>query len=170
MLISATSVMARGTYQAPSDFISDAFDGSPPKVQTLWITKNIRHEVEEILGHDFRGMRTRYWAQGQRSAWILEEIGKEKPITTGIIVNQGKIEQLRVLIFREERGSEVRYPFFYQQFDGATLVDEHQLDRHIDGISGATLSVRALKKLSRLALFLDQYTHFQDAGTTHVTP
>lgn len=170
MFVSMTSVMARGTYQEPSDFISNAFDGSAPKVQTLWITKNIRHEVEEILGHEFRGMRTRYWAQGQRSAWILEEIGKEKPITTGIIVNQGKIEQLRVLIFREERGSEVHYPFFYQQFDGAALVEDKRLDRHIDGISGATLSVRALKKLSRLALFLHQHANFQLTGTTDVTP
>ncbi len=170
MLASVTTVMARGTYQEPSAFIDNAFNGSPPKVQALWITKKIRPAVEAILGHKFKGMRIRYWAQGQRSAWILEEIGKEKPITTGIIVNQGKIEQLRVLVFREERGSEVRYPFFHQQFDGATLAKDNRLDRHIDGISGATLSVRALTKLSRLALFLHQHAHFQRAGTADVTP
>jgi Na+-transporting NADH:ubiquinone oxidoreductase subunit NqrC len=31
-----------------------------------------------------------------------------------------------------------------------------RLDRHIDGISGATLSVNAINKLSRLALYLHQ--------------
>ncbi len=32
------------------------------------------------------------------------------------------------------------------------------LDRHIDGISGATLSVNAMKKMARLALLLHQET------------
>jgi hypothetical protein len=31
----------------------------------------------------------------------------------------------------------------------------HELDRNIDGISGATLSVRALTRLARVALLLD---------------
>ncbi|RKZ69477.1 MAG: FMN-binding protein, partial [Gammaproteobacteria bacterium] len=30
-----------------------------------------------------------------------------------------------------------------------------QLDRHIDGISGATLSVKAMTKMARLALLLN---------------
>ncbi len=157
MLVSATAVGARGTYQEPSAFINSTFNSSPPKAQALWITKNIRPAVETILGHKFNGMRIRYWTQGKRSAWILEEIGKEKPITTGIVVNQGRIEKLRVLVFREERGAEVRHPFFYKQFNGAILDEDHQLDRYIDGISGATLSVRALTKLSRLALLLHQH-------------
>ena len=89
-----------------------------------------------------------------RSAWILEEIGKDKPITVGLVVNNNTLERIRVLIFRESRGWEVRYPFFTDQFRGAGLADEHRLDRHIDGISGATLSVRALEKLARLALYL----------------
>ena len=43
------------------------------------------------------------------------------------------------------------------QFKDATLTTERNLDRKIDGISGATLSVNALTKLARLALFLDSY-------------
>jgi hypothetical protein len=34
-----------------------------------------------------------------------------------------------------------------------------RLDRSIDGISGATLSVDALKRQARLALLLTQYTN-----------
>ncbi|WP_069472977.1 FMN-binding protein [Candidatus Marithrix sp. Canyon 246] len=73
--------------------------------------------------------------------WILEEIGKKKPITTGIVINKGRIERFKVLIFRETRGWEVCYPFFTNQFKGNSLNNFS----HIDGISGATLSVRALK-------------------------
>jgi Na+-transporting NADH:ubiquinone oxidoreductase subunit NqrC len=40
---------------------------------------------------------------------------------------------------------------------------DRQLDRHIDGISGATLSVRAVKKLALLALYL----HKQANGGKH---
>jgi uncharacterized protein with FMN-binding domain len=90
----------------------------------------------------------------------LEEIGKEQPITTGIVVEDGKIDQVKVLVFRESRGFEVRYPFFTDQFRGATLREGLDLDREIDGISGATLSVRALTKLARLALLLHAHSDF----------
>jgi len=97
----------------------------------------------------------RYWSRDERTAWILEEIGKTEPITTGIVVDKGAIARISVLIYRESRGWEVRYPFFTDQFKGATLNSTHELDRNIDGISGATLSVRALTRLARVALLLD---------------
>lgn len=100
----------------------------------------------------------RYWGEKHRTAWILEEIGKERPITVGLVIDNGRLETVKVLVFRESRGWEVRYPFFTDQFNGARLTNEHGLDRSIDGISGATLSVRALKKLARLALFLHNQT------------
>jgi uncharacterized protein with FMN-binding domain len=96
----------------------------------------------------------RYWGDAGRSAWILEEVGKEQPITVGLVVSDGRIERVKVLVFRESRGWEVRHPFFTDQFRDTGLTGERDLDRDIDGISGATLSVRALKKLARLALYL----------------
>jgi hypothetical protein len=107
------------------------------------------------MGHDLGVLRLKYWEKEGRTAWILEEIGKERPITAGVVVNDGKIERINVLTFRESRGWEVRYPFFTDQFSDATLKEDKQLDRHIDGISGATLSVKAMTKMARLALLLD---------------
>jgi len=147
---------AKGVYLAPRDFLQEVFDDRPPPTQTLWITKEIGQGAEEILGHPLRVMRVHYWAQGKRSVWILEEIGKEQPITVGIVIKAGRVAQMRVLIYRESRGDEVRQPFFLDQFKGATLQDGEELDRTIDGVSGATLSTRALTKLARLALFLDR--------------
>ena len=50
---------------------------------------------------------------------------------------------------------EVRYDSFARQFtDTKLLTDTLELDRNIDNISGATLSVRAVTKLARLALLL----------------
>ncbi|MGB5305994.1 MAG: FMN-binding protein [Gammaproteobacteria bacterium] len=156
----AVAAFARGTYQEPDDFLREVFAGAPPEPQFVWLREELRETANTILGHHYPGLRIRYWREGKRSAWILEEIGKEKPITVGLVVNDTGLETIRVLVFRESRGWEVRHPFFTDQFAGASLSDNYQLDRNIDGISGATLSVRALKKLARLALYL----HSQSAA------
>jgi hypothetical protein len=96
----------------------------------------------------------RFWRSGTHTAWVLDEIGKEMPITVGISVDNGAVKRVKVLVYRESRGWEVKSPSFTAQFSGAKLAEGHKLDRHIDGISGATLSVRALQKLTRLALLL----------------
>jgi hypothetical protein len=46
----------------------------------------------------------------------------------------------------------VRHDFFTHQFSQAQLKNGNRLDRGIDGIAGATLSVNAMRKLARLAL------------------
>ncbi len=75
----------------------------------------------------------------------------------------GIILLVNVLVFRESRGWEVRHDFFTDQFKQAGLKDNHQLDKTIDNISGATLSVRAVRKLAQIALLLDQ--QLQDKAT-----
>lgn len=155
-LLGGESSAARGVYQEPEAFIAEVYGGQPPAAKTLWLAGEVEEEVTRLLGHKYPALRLRYWLRAARSAWILEEIGKEEPITVGIVVDDGKIELVRVLVFRESRGDEVRHPFFTEQFQGATLQPDKRLDRPIDGITGATLSVRALTKLARIALYLHE--------------
>lgn len=143
-------------YLAPEQFLSQAFEGAPPDPKKFWVTKAYKADIKEIMDRDLGVLRVGYWRQGDRTAWILEEIGKVHPITTGLVVDGGALSRVTVLIYRESRGWEVRNDFFTDQFIGARLVSDHDLDRSIDGISGATLSVRALTKLARLALYLHQ--------------
>ena len=150
-------------YQAPETFVAESFGGKAPEPQVLWLTKDVKAGVKAILGHDYPALRIRYWATGNRTAWILEEIGKVKPITTGVVVEAGHIERLKVLVYRESHGWEVKHPFFTDQFRAASLNEKRALDRKIDGIAGATLSVNALKKLAALALYLDQQTRTDKA-------
>ncbi len=155
VLLSLSSLaLAESIYQEPNAFLEEVFATQVPEPKMLWLTGERKQAVHNLLDHDYGSLRIRYWGNAERSAWILDEIGKEHPITTGIVVKDGKIELVRVLIFRESRGWEVRYPFFTDQFQQATLTTEQQLDRSIDNISGATLSVRALTKLARMALYL----------------
>lgn len=154
----ATAVVADTIYQEPATFLEEAFAGTLPPPQTIWFTGELRERARAILGHDPRPLRLRYWRAGSRTAWILEEIGKERPITIGVVVQDDRIERLRVLIYRESRGWEVHTPAFTAQFDTAKLRTDGKLDRGVDGITGATLSVQALTRLARLALLLDAHT------------
>jgi len=151
-----TDAHARGTYQQPAEFVNESFSGNAPDPKVLWLTEDIKKQIEEILAHKYKGRRVRYWQKNKRSVWILEEIGKKKPITIGIVINANRIEKIKVLIFRESRGWEVRYPFFTQQYIDSGLNKDNKLDKTVDGISGATLSVRALTKLARIALLLSK--------------
>jgi len=167
--ICSPMVLAGGVYQQPDDFINQVFDNNPPKAEVLWLDKELKKQIAKILDHKYKGLRVRYWQQTNvsdqnttqksalKSAWILEEIGKEKPITTGIVINDNQIELVKVLVFRESRGWEVRHDFFTDQFKQAKLKDDNKLDKSIDNISGATLSVRAVRKLATIALLLNQY-------------
>ena len=158
ILLQAGTAFADDAYQSQEEFLYEAFNDTTPDPGVIWLKGDVKDTSSEILGHPYPGLRIRYWGDGDRTAWILEEVGKVKPITVGLVVNDERLEKIRVLAFRESRGWEVRYPFFTDQFTGIGLTDKHELDQAIDGISGATLSVRALKKLSRLALYLHSQT------------
>lgn len=140
-------------YMEPAEFLAAAFPGGSPRVQVLWVTPELRAEAVRILGHEPAQLRQKYWSDGQKTAWILEEIGKEDPITAGFLVRDGRIEQARVLIYRESRGGEIRYPSFLAQFAGVKLAEGNHLNKQIDSIAGATLSVNAMQRMSRAALY-----------------
>ncbi len=142
--------------EALSRFTAKAFAGSPPAPAMLWLTPALKQRAARILGHEFPGLRVKYWREGERTAWVLDEIGKEQPITMGVVVEQGRIVSIEVLAYRESRGGEIRHEFFRRQFHEAGLVKDDKLDRDIDGISGATLSVRAMRSVARVALAFHQ--------------
>lgn len=149
VLASAASV-----YETHTEFLNRAFGGATPKPAIVWLSGEKKTSIRELLGHDYPALRLRYWCQAERSAWILEEIGKDLPITVGVIVDKDYIQSLRVLTYRENRGGEVATPAFTDQFNGVALDIDGALDANIDGISGATLSVRALTRLASMALYL----------------
>jgi hypothetical protein len=147
-------VFSASVYETQPEFLSRAFPDSPPEPGILWLSGDRKATVRQLLGHDYPALRLRYWCREERSAWVLEEIGKDLPITVGIIIDKDHIQNLRVLTYRENRGGEVATPAFTDQFDHAALQGNRELDVSIDGISGATLSVQALTRLAALALFL----------------
>lgn len=149
------AVAGAGSYMSQDAFLQRVFGAQQPVMGTLWLDQSRRGAIRELIGRDYAGARIRYWHEGSKTAWVLEEVGKVKPITVGIGIDKGAIVDLSILTFRESRGYEVRYPFFTEQFSGAALDEQQLLSQGVDNISGATLSVRAVKKTARLALWLD---------------
>jgi len=155
IFFSSANYAAKGVYQTPKTFINNAFAGETPEVKVLWLTTEDKAAISEILQHKYNRMRIRYWQLGNETVWVLDEIGKEKPITIGVHIKEEKISHFKVLTFRESRGDEVRHDFYAKQFLNAKLNDNKQLNQHIDGITGATMSVRATTKIARIALLLN---------------
>ena len=162
LLVGSLPAQADTTVLAPEAFLHETFGAALPKPQLLWLDDAAQARIKATLGHPYPQARLRYWraASGKttRSAWILDEVGKDYPITAGFVVvdaaGQRSIDTARVLIYRESRGDEIRLPAFLKQFVGARLSDDH-LRPDIDGISGATLSVDAMRRMAQAALALD---------------
>lgn len=156
VLVLAAVAVQGEEYLGRDAFLALAFGDEQAGMHTLWLTEESREAARSAVGWAPAALRLRYWRAGERTAWILEEIGKEQPITLGVVVLGGRIERVEVLAFRESRGWEIRYPFFTAQFSGLALAENDALSGNIDGITGATLSVRAVQRVARLALWLDR--------------
>ncbi len=144
------------TFQTPEAFLAEVFDGAPPAPQVLSLGPAEQSKISAVFGRSFPQSRLRYWRLDGRTAWIFDDIGKEGyvPTTSGFVVSNGVVEHLRVLIYRESRGEQVGEPSFLQKFVGAGPNGTH-LDRKIDSISGATLSVQMMERMARTALELN---------------
>lgn len=152
-----SSASKETAYLTKKDFLKQAFNGDTPELKAVWLKGALKADISKTLGHDYPALRIRYWIKNKRFAWILDEIGKEKPITAGFVIQDNKLEMVRVLVFRESRGEEIHYPSFTRQFSGAALNEKQQMNQNIDGISGATLSVNAIRKLATVALQLSAH-------------
>lgn len=144
-------------YLEPDAYVAEAFGGQAPAPRIVWLTGDLKQRVAAILGRTYPALRLRYWRDGGRTVWILEEIGKVKPITTGFTIQDGAIANATVLVYRESHGWEVKYPFFTDQFRDIRLTENGGLSASVDNISGATLSVNALRKLAGIALVLHDH-------------
>ena len=144
------------TPDTPS-YSSDTSERAIPQPATLWPKGEIRTQLKNILGHA-PSLRFRYWGAHGKTVWVMDEIGKDRPITAGIVIDQGAIANIEVLVFRESRGWEIKHDFFTRQFDNLRLSKRHRLSASVDNITGATLSVNAMTRMARAALLMHENT------------
>ncbi len=145
------------TFQTPEAFLAETFGASQPAPDVLTLDSGKQSAISQVFGRAFPQSRLRYWRSAGRTVWIFDDVGKEGyvPTTSGFVINNGVVEVARVLIYRESRGEQVAEPAFLHQLEGARAAG-NRLDRDVDNISGATLSVKMMERMARTALELDQ--------------
>ena len=112
-----------------------------------WLTDEQKKAIGELCLQSIKTNRITFHV-GKRGgvplgyAIIDHEIGKSFPITFMTILNKdGTVRDVEIMVYREPRGWEVRYPSFMDQFTGRTADSDF---RTVNSITGATLSVRAM--------------------------
>ena len=114
-----------------------------------WLTDEQKKAIGDLCLQNIKTNRMTFYV-GKRDgipmgyAIIDHEIGKSFPITFMVVLNMdGSVRDVEILVYREPRGWEVRYPSFMDQFTGKNADTDYRI---IHSITGATLSVLALVK------------------------
>jgi len=160
----ALNALASGTYYSASELLAEVFPATDVASGAVWMTLDRKAESADLFGSALPQARFRYQTDGESRLWLLSEIGKEKPISYGVVTQGGKIVRIEVMVFRESRGDEIRLPQYTAQYEGLTLTAGGDLSTHVDGISGATYSVRSMKKVAKIALLLDRWATADNAA------
>lgn len=136
---------------------SDAITGSTVELddqQAQFVEQTIRLRLSS---------RTQTVARGTTNgaldgyAMILDEIGKDQPITFIVGISpQFRVNRVALMVFRESRGWEVEDARFTNQFRGKSLKDRIVVGSDIVGVTGATLSSRAFCRGAKKALAICQ--------------
>jgi thiamine biosynthesis lipoprotein len=101
--------------------------------------------------------------QPQKFAIVMNEIGKSEPITFMVGINdQGKVTEVVIMVFRENRGWEVKEKRFLNQFKGKTVRSPIRVEEDIINYTGATLSSKAVARGVKRALALVNALYLAD--------
>ncbi len=133
-------------------FLNTSFE-EIPKPKRIWIDKKKQIFIKNHINPSQIKLSYRYWQKNNKFVWVLDEIGKERNITTGIVIINNAIQSVQIITYRESRGYQVQSDRFTHQYQNKTI--SNQLTKEIDSISGATLSVIAINKQVKLALYLN---------------
>ena len=154
-LILNSAVFASDERLLKDNFLKSSLGLSEVPMHSYIILKDdIEDGVEKILKDTYNLPVIKYWKSGNKVGFILEAIGKHEFITTGFMVEDNKISDAKVLVYRENYGYEIKYDMFINQIKGNSMKDSKKLVKRIANISGATLSVNSMRKLSKLSLYL----------------
>ena len=141
------------------DFLNKVFNNQIPKKERIIVKGEYKEKIKAIMGNKYKKRMFSYWRNNTEQVWILNSIGKYKPITAAFITDNCKVKSSHVLVYREQHGYEIKYPAFLLQFKETEMDKTLKLNTKIDNISGATLSVNSMKRMARTALLLSKLSN-----------
>ena len=118
----------------------------------LLLDKQVKKKVENKVKQKFYRDKLYYWniTKGDSTmayAFLDNVIGKSMPITFLVILNiNGNIINTNVIKYREAYGGEVGNKGWLRQFLNRDNNSSYNIGKDINGISGATISVKSMSK------------------------
>ena len=124
------------------------------------ISKKIKNQIQNQIKQKFYRDQIYYWTikidDKKHYALMDNTIGKTMPITFLIIFNENQeVIHSSIIKYREAYGGEISGKNWLAQFIGMKQDSLYKHGKEIDGITGATLSVKSFTKgISKLSLLL----------------
>ena len=122
------------------------------RMHIFQLDKQIKNKVENQVKQKFYRDKLYYWTISQDDttiayAFLDNVIGKSMPITFLVILNiNGNIINTNVIKYREAYGGEVGNKGWLQQFLYRNNNSSYNIGKDINGISGATISVKSMSR------------------------
>ena len=122
------------------------------RMHIFQLDKQMKNKVENIVKQRFYKDKLYYWTITQDDstkayAFLDNVIGKSMPITFMVILNiDGEIINANIIKYREAYGSVVGNKVWLQKFINLNNNSSYNIGKEIDGISGATISVKSMSK------------------------
>jgi Na+-translocating ferredoxin:NAD+ oxidoreductase RnfG subunit len=168
LLLVAPAVAQEGQFLSEAEAPHAVFPDADSVVRTdVDATPALRAKVDERLDGTHVSVWESHWVvfraqQGATllgHAFVVEEIGKHRPITFVVGLRpDGRVADVAVMAYREAYGGEIRSTRFLSQYRDKRPGDAVRPYRDIRNVAGATLSVeaasRAVKKAQALAAAL----------------
>ena len=135
--------------------------GSSTERETHLLVKSDREECAQLTGQkDIGALVTRYVVRNGDDiagyAYLDKHMVRTMPQTLMVAVDaDGTLVGIKVLAFREPAEYMAREGWM-QQFHGKQVKDELRMKKNIDGITGATLTSRAVTQCARRILVIHQ--------------
>jgi Na+-translocating ferredoxin:NAD+ oxidoreductase RnfG subunit len=159
-------VLKLEVYLTKEQALELAFPGADEiRKEKVWLTDSQRDAIAKLCLQDIQERRITYFVGmkgGKPMGYMVidHQIGKNYPITFMVVINpDGTVRDVEVMVYREPHGWEIRFENFMRQFFGKDASTDF---RNINSITGATLSVNAMRSgVSRAVsafkvLFLDK--------------
>jgi len=109
----------------------------------------------ESLGYTYPSTEILYYTTATSRVWTIMTRGRHGIVTSQFEIGDGAIRNIRVLSSKEQRGRQIKSQRFLRQFEGVSLSARNALNKRVDGITGATISSKAVNDAALLALKLD---------------
>lgn len=123
--------------------------------ESFVVTAEKKKELSKIAPDAQEDQFTFYYAKKadgvlEKACTVVAQQGKEGPMSIGVCFdNVGLVQSVTILSSEEEHGKKVAEESWLKQFKGKKVSDAFQVGRDVDGVSGATMSSKAVAETLR---------------------